>query len=177
MALNRNAVELTGVTIPVTDLRYNIFIPESYTQSKTWLENWLTNVPPIRLGNIVTDELLGINMPLSVKFVSTRDVDDWQRNKGMSSILAYYNVKEAAQILADRTPGLVLFYDPIARPDVMHLLAMEREEGENEEDFRARRNVAFNEAEQMARAESEQLLRKQAEAFIAWLHSQTLLMD
>ena len=160
LELGRNAAELMNVTIPITD--FSPIIREDKLPVKT------------KKGNLVTDELLGINHSLLVKFVSTRDLDNWQGKQGVSSTVQVYNIKEAAQTLADSNPGLVVFYDPVAMPDIELLWALEQREGESEHDYRNRRSTAYAEAEQAARAESAQLLRYQAEAFIAWLQAEGL---
>lgn len=117
--------------------------------------------------DLIPDGLLRHTLP--VIFVSTKDVEDWNEDTGMESSVSSYNVKKAAQTLAENNPYLVVFYDPIASLDYDKLLTLEREDGESDEAYYTRRSAVEQEEADAARAESERLLRLQAEAFITWL--------
>lgn len=116
--------------------------------------------------DIVPDGILAYDLPLL--FVSTKDVENWHKDTGMASSVSSYNVKKAAQTLAENNPNLVVFYDPIARLDYDKLWALEREDGESDEAYYARRSAVEQEEANAVRAESERLLRLQAEAFVKW---------
>ena len=118
-----------------------------------------------------TGRLEGYNLP--VAFVSTRDVRNWHQDiVSDEPILSMtrFNVIRAARTLAENNPRLVVFYDPIeGKLDYRELWALKRESGESDEDFYARRSALKKELEQAARTESEEMLRRQIDAFIAWL--------
>jgi len=92
----------------------------------------------------------------------------------MTSVSSY-NMKKAAQVLADNNSGLLVFYDPSAQPDAEGLWELKQEEGESDEAYHARWDAIRSDAEQTARAESEQLLRAQAEAFLQWLRAEGII--
>ena len=122
-------------------------------------------------GNLKPDGMLTTH-DLPVAFVSRSDVIDWHQDDGDGPWISWssYYIKQAAQTLADNNAGLIVFYDPVAgelnRED---LWKIEREEGESDEAFNHRYHEFIVEREKEALVESEQLLRKQVEAFIAWL--------
>jgi len=79
-------------------------------------------------------------------------IRNWHQNLVGEPIIAgtSYNIINAARTLAENNPGIVVFYDPIA--GYVDYTEMRHEE-----------------LAQAARDESEKMLRKQVEAFIAWL--------
>ena len=90
----------------------------------------------------------------------------------MMSTVSSYQIKETAQTLTHSNPGLVVFYDPVALPDIKSLMELEQGENESDQDYWDRRYTAYSEATNKARIDSEQLLREQVDAFIAWLQTE-----
>lgn len=152
LTLSQEAKTLEGANLPIT----NIYESEDEERHYATAQE-----------DIVPDGLLGDDLP--VIFVSTADVASWHKDTGMMSSVSSYDVKKAAQTLAEANPNLVVFYDPIAQVDYEKLWALEREDGESDEAYYARRSAVEQEESNIARTESERLLRSQAEAFIAWL--------
>ena len=153
MALRRSGGIMENINIPIT----NIYDFEEKTRS----------LPTIQ-GNMAPDGILAdLNLP--VIFVSTQDVESWHEDTNMVASVSNFNTKKAAQTLADNNPDLVVFYDPIAGLDYDKLMTLEKEKGESDEAYYKRCDAIREEESLSAKAESEQLLRKQAEAFIAWL--------
>jgi len=109
-------------------------------------------------GALIPDGTLN-DMP--VEFVSRADVDAWEREDYTMRIsVDEFNMKEAAQTLAENNPGLIVFYDPVtAWMDEIY-----------EERWEMKYDGAHTEAD--ARAESEQLLRQQVQAFLQWLQEE-----
>ena len=164
LELDREATALEKAVLPVTDLYSSTDEACSATAS----------------GALIADGLLRIDQGLPVKFVSTADVENWQKKTApgelqIVSSVSVYDVREAARILADHNPALVVFYDPLAHSDEQLLLSIEQEEGESDEDYWARWEAINAEAAQAAKVESEQLLREQAEAFVQWLRAEGVL--
>jgi len=109
---------------------------------------------------------------LPVAFVSMGDVRSWHQDIGDGPQMSWnsFDIVGAARTLAENNPGIVVFYDPVeGRVDYSELWSLEREDGESEEDYHARWAESIRELEQAARTESEDMLRRQIDAFIAWL--------
>lgn len=73
--------------------------------------------------------------------------------------------------LVENNTAMAVFYDPVAGM-VNYMEAtrdIEQEDGESDEAFFARLDAIRDELHKNALAESELMLRKQVEAFIAWL--------
>lgn len=153
MKLNRGGETLEMINIPVT----NLFEFEKKADRYATVQ-----------GNMEPDGTLA-DLWLPVAFVSTKDVSSWHEDTGMMASVVSYDAKKTAQTLAESNPGLVVFYDPIAGLDYDKLWGLKQEDGESDQSYHARRSEMEQEASQAARAESERLLRMQAEAFIAWL--------
>ena len=120
-------------------------------------------------GDLVPDGRLA---ELPVEFVSVDDVQAWHADTGQWSSVTLYPVKQSAKLLAEKNPGLVVFYDPIGSADYESLWNMEQKNGESDEAYWARREAVRNKLDQDARAESERLLREQAAAFLCWLSAE-----
>ena len=141
LTLDHDAFTILRAAIPVTDISPS-FDNEKKTTKTT-------------KGDLNTD-LLVLKDSLPVKFVSVNDLNNWQVekwwNKGAGSSVSVYNIKEAAQRLVAKNPGLLVFYDPVTKIDMEISTSLEQS--------------------QAAIAESEKLLRAQAEAFIEWLRAE-----
>lgn len=152
LILSQKAVTLKNINLPVTNM-YELGGEEGPYETKQ--------------GDLTPDGLLEYDLP--VIFISTKDVESWHKDTGMISTVSTYKVKKTAQTLAENNPHLVVFYDPIAGLDYSKLLTLERKDGESDESYYLRRSAAEQEEANVARTESERLLRLQAETFIAWL--------
>lgn len=152
LLLSQDTGTLQNINLPVTNM-YEVGGEESSYKTTQ--------------GELTPDGLLEYDLP--VIFISTKDVESWHKEAGMISSVSTYKVKKTAQILAENNPHLVVFYDPIAGLDYDKLLTLARENGESDEAYYLRRSAVEQEEANAARAESERLLRLQAEAFIAWL--------
>jgi hypothetical protein len=110
---------------------------------------------------------------LTVKFVSKEDVIRWHKDIDDSPRITWSNfdIKQAAMTLAENNTAMVVFYDPVVgRVDWLAVTHdIKREDDESDEVFFARLDAIWEEEQRKALAESEQMLRKQVEAFIAWL--------
>lgn len=155
MTLSRGGDELTDAALPVTNMYSG------------WTDG--DDAKSITQGMLAPDgSLEEENLP--VEFISTTDVQRWQKDTGMMSSVATFAVKDAAQVLAENNPGLVVFYDPIASSvNYQELWEMRQESGETEAEYNIRYDAKIRELSETSRAESEQLLRQQVEAFIEWL--------
>ena len=126
----------------------------------TIIDTWDDKAPKTKKGSLKPDALAG---DIPVEFVSREDVKAWEYEPTgpmrTTSSAGSYKMKDAAQALSENNPGLVVFYDPVTYWDITG-------QGERYEDFR------FTNTEQEARAESEQLLREQVQAFIEWLQAE-----
>jgi len=156
LSLNQGARTMEDATIPVTDL---------YISSDE--DNTLK-----RQGDLTIDGTLDVTPNLPVVFVSMEDVETWHGDSEVYSTVSVYKMREAAKTLSENNPGLVVFYDPQALPDYDKLMGLEQKEGESDEDYSARWQEVSQEVRQAAKAESEQLLREQAEALINWLRAE-----
>jgi hypothetical protein len=159
LTLDKADTTLVGATLPVTDIYSDRDKDHSATTQ----------------GGLIINGLLNIEQGLPVKFVSTDDVTAWHKDTGMYCTVSYYRVREAARTLAGNNRELVVFYDPIAMPGIEELWSFWQEEGESDEDYWVRREIAHADYKQAAKAESEQHLREQAEAFVDWLHGEGVL--
>jgi hypothetical protein len=145
------------VNIPVTNIDGEEVDPGKTKQGILWGNEMMT---------------LGTH-DLTVKFVSKEDVAKWHEDIDGGPRISWSNfdIKQAALTLAENNTAMVVFYDPVA--GVVDWLAVtrdfEREDDDSEETFFARRDALWEEAQREALVESEQMLRKQVEAFIAWL--------
>jgi len=122
-------------------------------------------------GNLMPDGWLATH-DLTIKFVSRFDVADWHEDIDDSPKISFssFNIKQAAQTLAENNTAMVVFYDPVAGIiDYDITRGIEQEENESDEDFYARISAIMEEEHRKALAESELLLRQQVDAFIAWL--------
>ena len=121
-------------------------------------------------GDLTPDGMLSpVNLPMA--FVSTDDVKSWRKGENFSTVSAL-RTKQAARLLADNNPGLVVFYDPMAQEDLDALWRrMEREPDEGDEAYSARMDAVREQYALDTRAESERLLRQQARAFVEWMHA------
>ena len=109
-------------------------------------------------------------------FVSMDDFYAWEINDDMPyTSVSVFHLKEAARILANNNSGLAVFYDPISWLDHEEMWSLNRGEGESVEAYRARRAAYEDELDSQSRAESEQLLRQQAEAFLLWLRAEGII--
>ena len=151
LTLSQGAVSLKNINLPLT----NIYESGSEESQYATVQK-----------DIIPDGMLRDDLP--VIFVSTKDVGDWHDGTEMTISSSSYNVKKAAQALAKSNPNLVVFYDPIASVDYARLWDLKQEDGESNESYYVRRTAAEQEASNAARAESERLLRLQAEAVVNW---------
>ena len=120
-------------------------------------------------GDLAADGTLA---GLPVEFVSVEDVEAWQADTGWRSSVTVYPVRQSARLLAEKNPGLVVFYDPIGSADYEELWGMQRKSGESDEAYSARHDAVRAKLQDEARAESERLLREQAAAFLQWLSTE-----
>jgi hypothetical protein len=125
-------------------------------------------------GTLESDEMFKLwTHDLTVKFVSVTDVINWREDPDATPTISFstFNIKQTAETLAENNTAMVVFYDPVA--GMVDYLAItrdiEREAGESDEAFYDRLDAIREDAHREALAESEQMLRKQVEAFIAWL--------
>ena len=155
---------LEGATIPVTNL-----FPMRGSPS----------VSTTKQGDLNADGLLetlsGLTISLPIEFVSSKDFDAWHKNTGMESSVSSYNILEAAKTLAENNPGLIVFYDPVSSPDFDKLWSFERKDGESDEDYTIRYQTVRDEEAKAANAQSELLLREQANALIEWLRGEGVI--
>ena len=155
---------LEGATIPVTNL-FPMRVSPSVTTTKQ--------------GDLNADGLLetlsGLTISLPIEFVSSKDFDAWHKNTGMESSVSSYNILEAAKTLAENNPGLIVFYDPVSSPDFDKLWSFERKDGESDEDYTIRYQTVRDEEAKAANAQSELLLREQANALIEWLRGEGVI--
>jgi hypothetical protein len=156
LTLRRDAITLENANVPLIE-------PTAYTSDEKY-----KTVP----GSLASDGFLG-RQSLPVVFVSKGDIDAWtDRDTGVWSSVEAYSPRLAAKTLAEGNKYLAVFYDPLATVDINSpKLRIERMDGESDDDYWARWQIAYEEANQDAREESERLLGLQAEAFIAWLRS------
>ena len=131
LTLNQGFEELENVNLPVTDM---------FDDGKS--KRYAT-AP----GSLMPDGFLD-EQGLAVAFVSDADFDNWYKDTEKMETVSSYNIKKAAQTLAENNPGLVVFYDPVVNIDY---------------------DKPSDEAWQEAYAEAVRLLHQQAEAFIKWL--------
>lgn len=157
--IEREPLPLQDPTIPVT----NLFPTGNEDNSAT------------KRGDLDADGLLKFMEYLPVEFVSAKDVETWHEDTGEWGSVSNYNIRDAAQTLAENNPGLIVFYDPVALPDMEKLRNLERKEGESDEDYQARHEAVRTEEENEARAQSELLLREQAQALVEWLRMEGVL--
>jgi hypothetical protein len=124
-------------------------------------------------GTLLSNEMFKLwTHDLTVKFVSITDVINWQDDPDAppTTSVSSYNIKQAAETLATNNTAMAVFYDPVAgMVDYSTIFSIEQEDGESDEAFFARLDTIREEEQKKALAESEQMLRKQVEAFIAWL--------
>ncbi|MCL2663336.1 MAG: hypothetical protein FWE83_08435 [Oscillospiraceae bacterium] len=125
-------------------------------------------------GTLSGDEMMMLGThDLTVKFVSKEDVANWHEDidDGPRISFSSFNIKQAAMTLVENNTAMAVFYDPVAGM-VNYMEAtrdIEQEDGESDEAFFARLDAIRDELHKNALAESELMLRKQVEAFIAWL--------
>jgi len=121
---------------------------------------------------------LGFGEPVPVKFVSVSAMKDWEKKTYLAdgteigNSVEIYNIQDAARILADNNPGLVVFYDPMVMVGPSEL---EQMDGETDEDYWLRVDTDYEERFENAKRESEELLLNQAEAFVEWCASKGLI--
>jgi len=124
-------------------------------------------------GDLRGDEImLLLTHDLTVKFVSKDDVIRWKEDDDGTPRVSFssFNIKQAAMTLAENNTAMVVFYDPVANMvDYSITYDIEQEDGESDDAFFARLDAIREELQKKALAESEQVLRKQVDAFIAWL--------
>ena len=167
LTLDRDSIIIKDATLPVT----NIYSDELYDPSTT------------RIGDLSADGALFIqDGSLPIEFVSVKDAEDWHEDiiridpkygeVTMVSSVSVFNVRDAARTLAENNPELIVFYDPIAAMDYNKLIPLERGNDESDEDYQARWATVMEAETQSARAESERLLREQAESLIEWLRDE-----
>jgi len=142
LTLGRGAQPIKKANLPVTNIYFSF--GEDPDKMKT------------KRGTLEPD---GLVAGLRVEFVSTQDIEVWHADTGMMSSVSVYPLKQTAKILAENNPGLVVFYDPVTYWDIAKM-------GGSTGEFR------YLPTEKEARAESEQLLRQQAEAFLRWMAGQ-----
>ena len=154
MGFSRGGATLEGVNLPVTNI-YEWNDEEGCLMTKP--------------GSLKPDGSLE-EEDLPVAFVSYKDVESWHEDTGFGMSISSYNVKKAARTLADNNTDLVVFYDPVAgNIEYDKIWEVHKEDDESEDDYYARFDALVEESRQAALAESEQTLRLQVEAFIAWL--------
>ena len=155
---------LEGATIPVTNL-FPMRVSPSVTTTKQ--------------GDFNSDGLLetssGMTISLPIEFVSSKDFDAWHKDTNMWASVSDYNLLEAARALAENNTGLIVFYDPAAQPDMDRLLSLLQEDGEHDEDYWKRSETVRDEEAKAANAQSELLLREQANALIEWLRGEGVI--
>lgn len=156
LSLCANGEMLENINIPVTNL---------YEWDGT------DDCLPTKRGSMMPDGTIeAYNIP--VEFVSTDDFGSWHKETGYASSVSGYQTRRAALTLAGDNPGLAVFYDPLAgNVDYGKLYDLVQNDGESDKDYEARRGALIDEAIVAARAESEDMLRMQVEAFIDWLWS------
>ena len=129
----------------------------------------------IKRGDLDIDGMLGLHESLPIEFVSVNDLDEWHEETGVESSVLVYDVRQTAQKLADGNPGLIVFYDPVSKPDFDKFRSFERKDGESDEDYYSRYDALLEEETKVASAKSEQLLREQANALIEWLRGEGVI--
>jgi len=154
MSLFWGAAELRNARLPVTNL-YETGVVEGNNKTIS--------------GNLTPDRAIWRNsLLIPMFFVSKSDIEAWHEDQGYMASVSVYDIKRAAQTLADNNPGLVVFYDPISLVDYSELWEITKMDGESDKDYEARWSAKMHELTQAARAESESLLRQQVEAFVKW---------
>jgi hypothetical protein len=156
LTLGRDAVTIENANVPMIE-------PTAYTRDEKY-----KTVP----ASLASDGFLG-TQSLPVVFVSKGDIDAWtNKDTGVWSSVEAYSPKLAAKTLAESNEYLAVFYDPMTTLDYgSPKLRLERMDGESDDDYWARWQIAYDDATQDAREDSERLLGLQAEAFVAWLRS------
>jgi len=104
LTLERGALTLSGMNVPVTSSFYGAEIN-------------------ITSGDLKTDSLTGDYWNLPVMFVSREQLHKWGGDTSWGNyIVAHYDTKGTAQVLAENNPGLVVFYDPVTMEESEELL-------------------------------------------------------
>jgi len=136
--------------------------------------------PKTTQGDLLPDGLVN---GMAVEFVSMSDVEAWEYkdNESYSSVGGFSTIG-AAKTLAENNPGLIVFYDPVNWVNYNDLPRLEMEEGEDyeaygkryekDEAFHSRYEAAREKAYGEARVNSEQQLRQQVQAFLAWMNTE-----
>jgi len=156
MTLVKGGELLENINLPVTNVYGDRVINDGYATIR---------------GDLEPDGTLE-ELGLPVVFVSSQDVEKWNEDDPNSPLeyeMCVFYFKKAAKALAENNPDLVVFYDPFALMDYERLGAVKQAKGESNVDYAIRVTEITNEEKQAAKAETEHLLRLQAEAFIAWL--------
>jgi len=143
VTLEQGGQEIKRATLPVTD-RFS-FAGEDKALKTT-------------RGTLTPDGMVG---GIPVEFVSVSDVNDWEKKQdGMWVSVEQFATKDAAAVLAGKNPGLVVFYDPVTIYDVW---------GEGE---RYGMGEGWAKSAEEAKAQSEQQLRLQVQAFVQWMNAE-----
>jgi len=154
LTLHRSFRAIENVNVPVTNVDGERVDPDTTVSGY------------IRLSGLLEEP------DLPVVFVSRWHVSNWHKDIDGGPRLSFnsFDVKGAAKTLAENNPGIAVFYDPVAgRINYDSLWVITREPGESDRSYENRINERLEELSMAALAESEQMLRLQAEAFVAWL--------
>ena len=161
LKLSSESNTLEGAKLPITD-KYG-----------TIVENEINDTVTVQ-GDLEIDGLLDVAGGLPIAFVSANDIDTWQKDTDYVSSVESYDFRDTAKILANNNSGLAVFYDPAVLCN-FDWSKVNRLNDETDEEFAIRCDAALAAAKQEARAESEQLLRQQIEAFLQWLHAKEII--
>lgn len=122
------------------------------------------------------------SLPVYVKFVSQKDVQNWDlETHDDYDAFTCFRMKEAAQKLVKESTNLAVFYDPVTYINENEAMAIWkkyeeiRELGLDELETQWRCNEIYEAARNKALEESAELLRQQVNAFIEWLKAEGLI--
>jgi len=141
LTLSNQALSVKNATRPIVD---------QYSHQS---ENYISGK---KRDALETDGTLELDQSIPVVFVSLDELYAWQRAGGSYSTASIFRFKDAARVLADNNPGLIVFYDPVTNLWEKPVSGGSRAE-----------------TVEQAQAESGRLLRQQVLAFIEWLQAET----
>ena len=150
-AIMKSAFAEAGVTLETNSKSQRATLPR-FSLVKYALSEDNRELFGTQRGDLTPDGSLN---GIAVEFVSLEDVKPWVEDFNGMSTVSTYPVKPAAQILAEKNPGLVVFYDPVTYYS---------------EWSEPRKSFSFEKTEKEARAKSERELRRQVQAFVEWMN-------
>lgn len=156
--LQKDALELKRIEIPVTDINYNPGGNES--TDKDGIKNYKTKKGDITLDGYDSAVKIGY------EFVSSEDVKQWHKNGNVVSTVETYETLRAASTLnegiKDSTEGSVIgiFYDPMVNPS---------------DDMLKDKKTTWVEKEKIMKEMASEQLREQVRDFLQWLKAQGIV--